>query len=152
MKKILFLVLAFLLLAVRAQAFTLYIYPYESGDCKGKVIGYSYDYKTFLYPNTGYSSTYHIEEIPENELLVRAILEDWNCNRYPEGKSFTYVIEEIKSAVADATGEMGMDNTQPINRTGHMTYGETCPLFCIDASGNLIYRGTDEALQAYFNP
>jgi hypothetical protein len=149
MKKILICIFAVLLLAGSAEAFVLYIFPYSSGQCVGKIGGYSYDYKTFLYPNTGYSSTYYIEEIPDNEALVSAILENWNCNRFPDGKKVDYVNDEIKGAVSDTTGD-GEDSSKPIIKSGHMSYGDICPLFCIDASGNLIYLGSDPALQVYF--
>lgn len=152
MKKIVLCILAVLLLAGTAQAFVLYIFPYDKDTCKGKIGGYAYDFKSFLYPKTAYTGTYHIEEIPDNEALVQAIVENWQCNRFPEGKMVTYTNDLIKAAVSDATGEDGMDNTQPISKTGHMSYGDVCPLFCIDASGNLIYRGSDAALQQYFNP
>jgi hypothetical protein len=150
MKKIVLSILAVLLLTGTAYPFNLYIFPYAVSPCAGKIGGYSYDYKSFLYPNSGYTSVYHIEEIPDNEIIVQAILSDWNCNRFPDGKAVNYVIDAIKAAVSDATDDMGFDNTVPITRTGHMSYGPTCPLFCIDSTGNLIYRGTDPSLQIYF--
>jgi hypothetical protein len=148
--KVLLAIILMLCMAGAAYPFTLYMYPYVSGSCASQIIGYSFSYKSFMMPNTGYSGTYTIEEIPDNQTLINAIVANWMCNRYPAGTNNPYVDNEINQ-ILPAPLE-GIDSQTQNTKTQHISYGDICPLFCFDATNKLIYRGSDPNLTPYFTP